>query len=621
MYADKQVASKIDALAAKLHWCESSIRLTPKVEESDASAEKESETSAPRCSKPLEAKEEKVSFTGPVDAKLLRGLDGHVYALDFIRSQPVDCFWIQEELKRDAQSAGASQFIHRPELIEHMITQRAELEERAKMIKDMVAKREKGEKVEDVTEEQLKQLEAQLPMIETTVKTLPTSFDVNCFTPYSATTAAVSRDEKGANTAKETDVVVLSNFLVNQMLPMLHEQLKEYSLNNQDGSKIVQLMHSSGVNVRYLGYLAELCCGKGLKEAAATDVDMLRACESEMIARASKQILTVLLSDEELAAAPAYTVAAFLNALVAKKRDDEVCLEALRKKKVGAKTGVKVPEAIARDLAERSITGLGVWAMIRKLVASKFHYTCKIWDEKVESAFAPAECDRVMLLRRVCILMGIQLASKKYDMDAACVLEPADIEGFAPRVKYSHTSLLDDSLIQLFQQCSILLSQGQLHLAFACCRQIVITAVSACHMLHPIAIRALTTMASILFSLKDFSGAVRYNRLALRCTERAYGVDSIESAICHSQLSDSLGRAGGLHESILHYKISLDIYLMACSDHSEEIGEIYANLGLLYKQLVFNDKAVACLRIALSKLQKSHPLYLRVVRELTQCCE
>ena len=621
MYADKQVASKIEALAAKLHWCESSIRLTPKVEESNASAEKEKETNAPRCSKPLEAKEEKVSFTGPVDAKLLRGLDGHVYALDFIRSQPVDCFWIQEELKRDAQSAGASQFIHRPELIEHMITQRAELEERAKMIKDMVAKREKGEKVEDVTEEQLKQLEAQLPMIETTVKTLPTSFDVNCFTPYSATTAAVSRDEKGANTAKETDVVVLSNFLVNQMLPMLHEQLKEYSLNNQDGSKIVQLMHSSGVNVRYLGYLAELCCGKGLKEAAATDVDMLRACESEMIARASKQILTVLLSDEELAAAPAYTVAAFLNALVAKKRDDEVCLEALRKKKAGAKTGVKVPEAIARDLAERSITGLGVWAMIRKLVASKFHYTCKIWDEKVESAFAPAECDRVMLLRRVCILMGIQLASKKYDMDAACVLEPADIEGFAPRVKYSHTSLLDDSLIQLFQQCSILLSQGQLHLAFACCRQIVITAVSACHMLHPIAIRALTTMASILFSLKDFSGAVRYNRLALRCTERAYGVDSIESAICHSQLSDSLGRAGGLHESILHYKISLDIYLMACSDHSEEIGEIYANLGLLYKQLVFNDKAVACLRIALSKLQKSHPLYLRVVRELTQCCE
>ena len=39
VYADKQVASKIEALAAKLHWCESSIRLTPKAVESNASAE------------------------------------------------------------------------------------------------------------------------------------------------------------------------------------------------------------------------------------------------------------------------------------------------------------------------------------------------------------------------------------------------------------------------------------------------------------------------------------------------------------------------------------------------------------------------------------------------------
>lgn len=605
VYADKQVAEKVAALAQKLHWSESSILLTPT---------EETEKKEAGCSTPLVATEGKVAFTGPVDAKLLRGIDGHVYALDFIRSQPVDCFWIQEELKHNAQSAGSSQFILRPELIEHIIMQKRELEARAAQIKELLAKKQKGEKVE-VTEEQLKALEDELPIIETAVKALPTAFDVNCFTPYSATTAAANTDDK-ANTTKESDVIMLSNFLANQMLPVLHAQLKDYSLNNQDGSKIVQLMHSSGVNVRYLGYLAALCCTKSLEETEPGEIAILRACESEMIARACKQMLNVLLSDAELAAAPAYTVAAFLNALVGKTRGTEVCLEALRKK-----AGAKVPETILRVLAERSVTGAGVWAQIKKLVAAKFHYTCKIWDEGVSAAFAPAECDRVMLLRRVCILMGIQLAAKKYAMDEACVLQPSDVRGFAPRVKATHTSLLDDSLIQQLQQCSLLLSQGDLHLAFACCRQIVITAVSGCHMLHPVAIRALSTMASILFSLKDFEGAVKYNRLALRCTERAFGVDSIESAICHSQLSDSLGRAGGLHESILHYKSSLDIYLMACSDHSEEIGEVYANLGLLYKQLVFTDKAVACLRIALDKLQKSHPLYLRVVRELTQCYE
>ena len=186
VYADKQVAAKVAALAEKLHWSESSIRLMP------AETETAEKTETTGCSTPLEATEGKVAFTGPVDAKLLRGIDGHVYALDFIRSQPVDCFWIQEELKRDAQSAGSSQFILRPELIEHIITQKAELEARGQQIKELLEKKQKGEAVE-VTAEQLKALEGELPMIEAAVKALPTAFDVNCFTPYSATTAAASR--------------------------------------------------------------------------------------------------------------------------------------------------------------------------------------------------------------------------------------------------------------------------------------------------------------------------------------------------------------------------------------------------------------------------------------------
>ena len=141
VYADKQVAAKVAALAEKLHWSESSIRLMPA--ESTEKTEKET-----GCSTPLTATEGKVAFTGPVDAKLLRGIDGHVYALDFIRSQPVDCFWIQEELKRDAQSAGSSQFILRPELIEHIITQKAELEARGQQIKELLEKKQKGEAVE-----------------------------------------------------------------------------------------------------------------------------------------------------------------------------------------------------------------------------------------------------------------------------------------------------------------------------------------------------------------------------------------------------------------------------------------------------------------------------------------
>ena len=196
---------------------------------------------------------------------------------------------------------------------------------------------------------------------------------------------------------------------------------------------------------------------------------------------------------------------------------------------------------------------------------------------------------------------------------------PNDIEAFSPRVKHVHTSLLDDTLMTVFSEAAACLQQGELTAAFVYCRQVVLTAVSACHLLHPLIPRALTTMSTVAFVLKDYVTAVKYGRLALSCSDRVFGPDSIEVAICHTQLSDALRRAGGLHESIMHYKAALDIYLMACGDHSEEIGDVYASLGLLYQELVFNDKAISCLEIALQKISKEHPDYEKVIQGLTQC--
>ena len=58
---------------------------------------------------------------------------------------------------------------------------------------------------------------------------------------------------------------------------------------------------------------------------------------------------------------------------------------------------------------------------------------------------------------------------------------------------------------------------------------------------------------------------------------------------------------------------------MACGDGSEEIGEVYANLGLQYEELVSYQKAIDCLAIAVDRLEKKHPLYVQCVKGLAQC--
>lgn len=442
------------------------------------------------------------------------------------------------------------------------------------------------------------------------MKAVPTKFDVNMLMPYNA--PVTGEDDPRLNAT-----FTLVNYLIGQAIPLLLEQLKELSLNNQDGSKLVQMMHSSGINVRYLGLLANLCFNESIEKTPRLNLQILRACETEMVARAAKHYVNYLLADPALAAAPGYAVAAVLNALLQEKPDTEIALEGVRKSRKGKVA--KVPEAIVRSLAESGVSGVGVWETIRKMVDKHFHYKLRLWSETPDKLFTPIECDRVVLLRRVCILLGVRIQARRYDMQATCVLSPEDVEAFSARVKHVRTSQVDDMLIMLFSEAPYYLNQNELAAAFQCCYQVVLYAVSACRLLHPVIPRALSTMSTVAFIVKDYVTSVKYGRLALSCSERIFGPDSIEVAISHSKLSDALRSAGGLEESVMHSKAALDIYLMACGDHSEEIGEVYASLGLLYKQLAFTDKAVACLETALSKISKESEDYSDVIKGLSEC--
>lgn len=604
LYKDERVQPIVKELAEKLKWSESLIGV---------STEKPTETqlgsiAATPASQPLDTSDGKpVSFLGPADGKILRGTDGRLYAIEYQRSQPVDSYWLQQLIQKKEDYA--SIYYHRPELVTQLTRNCEMIKVQIDAMKELLKKVDAGEKVEGVTEEEIKKIREQLPDLEEKYKFIPTTFDVNVFTPYSARSS-----DDDANLEKEKDAIALSNFLVAQLLPNLQDELRGLSVNNQDGSKIVQLMHSSGINIRYLGELAKLCFNKSIAETTPVDVLIIRACENEMIARCAKVILTELLNNPVLATASGYTVAAFLNALVRKGRDNEICLEGARKNKKSKNT-LRVPEAIVSELQKENVTSEGVWKRIVSLAEHKFNYSFKIWNQAQDTE----ECDHVILLRRTCILMGIQLQCIPYDMTTPYIIRPENIVGYATHVKYSQTSLFDDSLITLYQQATMLLQNGQLPSAFLTCRNIVIRSVSCCHKLHPIAIRALSMMASILFILKDYVNAVKYHRLVLRCSERVYGIDSIEAAVCHNQLSDALHKAGCLNESVLHYKACLDIYLMACGDHSEDIGVTYANLGFLYKDLAFNDKAISCLRFAVEKVPKTNPSYIRMINELVDC--
>lgn len=163
LYRDARVQPQLAALAEKLHWEESSLRVAAT---NDAAATADP-LMAPAASHPLEVKEdEAVAFLGPADGKLVRGVDGNVYALDFVRSQPVDVYWVQEQIRRGETGVAAAQTVLRPELVEQLSQQREEVRVQAEGVREVLGRVAKGETVEGLTEEQIGKLKEQLPMLE-----------------------------------------------------------------------------------------------------------------------------------------------------------------------------------------------------------------------------------------------------------------------------------------------------------------------------------------------------------------------------------------------------------------------------------------------------------------------
>ena len=139
LYKDERVQPQLAELATKLHWATSRLNVKPSQPRKTARGAFD----APAASQPVEVKEnEAVEFVGPADGKLLRGLDGNVYGIDFLRCQPVDAYWLQKVLKRDPNQD--AQFLLRPELVQQLIEQREQSELQLQQVRELLAKLEKG---------------------------------------------------------------------------------------------------------------------------------------------------------------------------------------------------------------------------------------------------------------------------------------------------------------------------------------------------------------------------------------------------------------------------------------------------------------------------------------------
>ncbi|KAG6611385.1 putative eukaryotic translation initiation factor 3 subunit [Phytophthora cinnamomi] len=539
----------------KLHIAERSIKPLGKSEE-ELAAEKEQESLGGPPVSGGEASTEVATICGAVEAKGIQGSDGRLYVLDLVRITPKDwTFYKNRETaqKNTEEKASAPEddglcftrddegyvALLRPELVQlyslwkQNQARRANREARiaAKEAKEAEAQKDKkeGETSEAGDEKNAtEKKETDKGELEEEEEEVPSVvLNPNVFMDYPASTdaAQIEADEAAAKDAAE--------YLQKIVVPAFVADVRRGAIAPADGYALTELMHSCGINMRYLGRLASLA--KKLEAINGISKYLLEMLEVEMISRAAKHILAdVLNSNDSIRAAPGSAIVKLLNSILGstsaavEKGDDDA--------------DTNGSDAIAITTASLNVKSL--WARIDKEIRARFDYELSLWGPgrevvQSENAISLGRVQKPVLLRRLCQRLGLRVVSRNYDFSSSCAapITLDDITGVVPVVKSSLPAHPLTQAKQLLERGRVHLSQGALSSSYEFLQEASSLLFQVCGAAHEDAALCSSSLATVLYHAGDVAGAIVQQQRALALYTQLQGIDYHDTAFAHANLA------------------------------------------------------------------------------------
>eukprot|EP00041_Stephanoeca_diplocostata_P031856 m.1002888 g.1002888 ORF g.1002888 m.1002888 type:complete len:1315 (+) comp24038_c1_seq2:210-4154(+) len=236
----------------------------------------------------------------------------------------------------------------------------------------------------------------------------PMAFNLDVFTNADVADA----DDRVA--ADKHDVVTVSAYLSQTVVPKFVGLLTKREAIPIDGEALTNMMHDRGINMRYIGCIASRV--QGVNKAV---------CVLELVARAAKHRLRALLKATPLRHMAA-TVAHFLNCLVGvpglgvapagNTSGGQASTSAGGKKK---SKGKKKHAAATGPGLTQTLTPTQLWADISRVCWEHFRTRLAVASAEFQALLA-GSISPLALVRAVCKKTGVQLVARSYG-DAAAV--------------------------------------------------------------------------------------------------------------------------------------------------------------------------------------------------------
>ncbi|KAG6947089.1 hypothetical protein JG688_00015691 [Phytophthora aleatoria] len=612
----------------KLHIAERSIKPLGKSEE-DLAAEKEQEALGVAPMSGGKASTEVATICGAVEAKGIQGSDGRLYVLDLVRITPKDWTFYKnreaalksaDEKKVSAPEEDGLCFTRddegyaallRPELVQlyslwkENQARRANREARKAAKEAKKAEEEKQEygtegdaekKDSEENEQEEEEEEEEIP---------PLLLNPNVFMDYAASTDSeqLDADEVAAKDAAE--------YMQRIVVPAFVADVRRGAIAPADGYALTQLMHSCGINMRYLGRLASLA--KKLEAISGISKYLLEMLEVEMIARVAKHILAdVLNSNDSIRAAPGTAIVKLLNGILGSS---------------SAAAVDKTDEANGTDaITTSSLDAKTLWTRIDKETKARFDYKLALWgpgrDESrgEDAAFPVGRVNKSVMLRRLCQRLGLRVVSRNYEFSSSSPISLDDITGVVPVVKTSLPAHPLAQAKQLLERGRMHLSQGTLSNAYEFLQEASSLLFQVCGAAHEDAALCSSSLATVLYHAGDVAGAIAQQQRALALYTQLQGIDYHDTAYAHANLALFLHANAQTDLAVPHIRRAIYLLEFCCGPHFPEISSLYFKMGMMCQDVGQITLALMCHRESLRRGEFDRSQAANVLHQMALAC-
>ncbi|PRQ38151.1 putative clustered mitochondria protein [Rosa chinensis] len=529
-------------------------------------------------------------LAAPVECKGIVGSDDRHYLLDLMRVTP-----------RDANFTGSgSRFcILRPELITSycQVLDAEKSKSKSKCEGEAQVTADGPNDNQDIAEKE-KTIDAQeivSPPAESSESREETLFNPNVFTEFKLAGNAeeIATDEENVRKA--------SLYLTEVVLPKFIQDLCTLEVSPMDGQTLTEALHAHGINVRYIGKVAD-----GTRHLP----HLWDLCSNEIVVRSAKHILKDVLRDtEDHDIGPA--ICHFFNCFFGS-------YQAVGSKVAANSSQSRTPkkEQAGHQSPGKRSKGQGRWkagASTRKSVSSYMHVSSEtLWSDIQEFAKLKYEFElpkdarmhvkKDSVIRNLCQKVGITIAARRYDLKSAAPFEISDILNLQPVVK--HSVPVCSEAKDLVETGKIQLAEGMLSEAYTLFSEAFSILQQVTGPMHREVANCCRYLAMVLYHAGDMAGAIMQQHKELIINERCLGLDHPDTAHSYGNMALFYHGLNQTELALRHMSRALLLLSLSSGPDHPDVAATFINVAMMYQDLGKMDTALRYLQEALKKNER-----------------